>query len=509
MEILEERTLLASSPIRIAALGDSITDEYQFYAPYRTGAENWSEILATARASQITFGDFSTNTRGETRNQGYAQDWARSGATAQGPDVSGANTTFVQQYQGGFAPGLPGLLTQPGGVSNIDVVNILIGGNDYMRALENAAKNPTPENFATQFLLANAGIESAVETVVPLLQSANPNLHVIIDATPNISLTPVLKTVISILPPNDQTLITAAITAFAESLGKDLQTFAQNTPKTGFVDVDDLFQNFVANPVINGVYVNPNVGGPLATDLFVGDGFHPGTVAQALLANAIIGQIDKFFPNAVTPLSNQEIVNIANAAQPVTTATLTASAASAMAGQPMTFNVHVATFAAINSTSGQTTYPVPTGTVMFFDAANGNQLLGTATLDAQGSAALATSSLTTGIHNITVAYSGDSVYPPAAPRALQTLIGTPKQVQLFSFIVTLQQNLGLQVTPPQLDRWTRLLERGVPPQHLARYILRIVNLQTRFPRGPVGASSARSVHTVHVTGLAARRHGHG
>jgi hypothetical protein len=385
-------------------------------------------------------------------------------------------------------------------------VNILIGGNDYMRAIENAAKDPTPANFLQQFLLANAGIESAIETVVPLLQTANPNLHVIIDATPNITLTPVLKNVISILPPADQAQITQAITAFAETLGNELKQFAQSTPNTGFVDVDDLFQNFAANPVINGVYVNPNVGGPLATDLFVGDGFHPGTVAQALLANAIIGQIDKFFPNAITPLSNQEIVNIANAAQPVTAATLTASAASATAGQPITFNVHVATFPAIHSTSGQTTFPVPTGTVMFFDAANGNQLLGTATLDAQGSAALTTSSLTTGIHNISVAYSGDSVYPPAAPRSLQILIGTPKQVQLFSFIVTLQQNLGLQVTPPQLAFWTRLLERGVPPQHLARAILKVVNLQTHFPRGPVGASFVSGVHPVHTAALAQRRH---
>jgi lysophospholipase L1-like esterase len=503
---MEERTLLSlpAGPVRVATLGDSLTDEYQFYAPDRTAAENWTEILATARGSQVTLGDFTTATRGETRNQGDAQNWARSGATAQGPDVAGANTTFVEQYQGGFAPGLPGLLTQPGGVSNVDVVNILIGGNDYMRALENAAMNPTPSNFFTQFLTANAGIIGAIETVVPLLEAANPNLHVIIDATPNIDFTPVLENAIAFLPPADQTQITTALASFADSLGMQLQQFAQSTPNTGFIDVDDLFRNFSQNPVIGGVFVNPDVGGPLATDLFVGDGFHPGTVAQGLLANAIIGQIDKFFPGAVTPLSDQEILSIAQSAQPVTSATLTASAGSTAAGQPVTFHVQVATFPPINTTTGQSTFPTPTGTVSFFDAANGNQLLGTATLDTHGSASLTTSSLATGIHNITAAYSGDPVYPPAVPRSVQVLVGTPKQVQLFSFIVTLQQNLGLQVSPPQLAHWTRLLDRGVPPQHVARMILQRVSRQTQFPRNTAASTSAAQVHPASGTVLIPR-----
>jgi len=96
---LEERTMLS---ITIAALGDSLTDEYQFYAPYRTAAENWPEIISTLRSSQVDLGAFSATGagRGQTRNQGYAQDWALQGATAQGDDVVGYNATFVNQYRG-------------------------------------------------------------------------------------------------------------------------------------------------------------------------------------------------------------------------------------------------------------------------------------------------------------------------------------------------------------------------------------------------------------------------
>ena len=105
LEAMEDRTLLATSPIRIGSLGDSLTDEYQFYPPDRTAAQNWVEILSTLLPSQVSFGAFSTTSRGETRNQGYAQDWARSGATAVGLDVSGAGTTFANQYDGGDPAG--------------------------------------------------------------------------------------------------------------------------------------------------------------------------------------------------------------------------------------------------------------------------------------------------------------------------------------------------------------------------------------------------------------------
>ena len=145
IERMEDRTLLSAGPIRIGSLGDSLTDEYQFYPPHRPAASNWVETLSALRSTQVTFGDFSTTTRGETRNQGYAQNSARSGATAVGPDVAGAGTYFVNQYNGGDPALAPGLLIPPGGLSNVDVVTILIGGNDYEGAREWRQRGP-PSN---------------------------------------------------------------------------------------------------------------------------------------------------------------------------------------------------------------------------------------------------------------------------------------------------------------------------------------------------------------------------
>src|SRR3954467_5173300 len=64
----------------IGVLGDSYSDEYQFYPPDRSTAQNWVEILARARG--LNFGRYSAYSRGEPRNQGFEFNWARSDATS-------------------------------------------------------------------------------------------------------------------------------------------------------------------------------------------------------------------------------------------------------------------------------------------------------------------------------------------------------------------------------------------------------------------------------------------
>jgi hypothetical protein len=220
------------------------------------------------------------------------------------------------------------------------------------------------------------------------------------------------------------------------------------------------------------------------TDLFVGDLFHPGSIAQGLLANGFIGAFNTLLPGqAVTPLTDAEIVAFARSIQPVTTATLTASAPSALPGQPVTFTVQVATFPSFFSASNAGTFPVPTGTVSFIDAAAGNRLLGIATLDAQGRAQLQVDSLPEGAHTIIASYSGNTVYPAASPSSASVVVGSVQQVALIGLIQVYQERLGKQVTPPLLSKWTRLLERGMRPETIARTIYHRVGHQP-LPRPP-------------------------
>ena len=61
MEILEKRQFLAAAVEGVGVLGDSYTDEYQFYAPDRSTADNYVEQLAEDR--HLDFGRFTNSSR--------------------------------------------------------------------------------------------------------------------------------------------------------------------------------------------------------------------------------------------------------------------------------------------------------------------------------------------------------------------------------------------------------------------------------------------------------------
>src|SRR3954464_1330072 len=89
----------AESPGGIGVLGDSYSDEYQFYPPDRATARNWVEILAATRG--LNFGAFSRDGRGEPRNQGFEYNWARSDATTDDLIRTGQHTGLAAQVAGG------------------------------------------------------------------------------------------------------------------------------------------------------------------------------------------------------------------------------------------------------------------------------------------------------------------------------------------------------------------------------------------------------------------------
>ena len=102
----------------------------------------------------------------------------------------------------------------------------------------------------------------------------------------------------------------------------------------------------------------------------------------------------------------------------------------------------MATFPPFFSASNAGTFPVPTGTVSFIDAAAGNRLLGIATLDTLGRAQLQISSLPEGAHTIIASYSGNTVYPTSIPNSVSVIVGSPQQVALIGLIQVYQERLG-------------------------------------------------------------------
>jgi len=457
--------MLTATPLKIASLGDSLTDEYALYPPDRTAAQNWVQTLVSLRGGQngnpdqVDFGAFSSTSRGETRNQGYAQDWARSGATS---GVYHYETNFLKdpnltspynlkQELDGVAPkkGMYGLLNQPGGVSNLNVVTLLIGGNDFAdTAINGILHDETPRQVfgdlfgggkpgQPTFLTTNVmkPIKAAVNAIeAAAVKDNNPNLDIVLVTTPDVTLTPLVSNLLAGLPPSAG----GAFKFFLKAAATAIDTAEMNyvtklsNPHIASVDINALFNNFIQNEhaTIDGMQVDPNGAGPVASDLFVGDSFHPGTIAQGILAQKIAAQIDVWNPNAITPISDADIVSQALAVQPVTVATLTAPGG-ATQGSPvaLTLTVNPFTVKYPPVTPDQYPFPNPTGTVTFLDSYNGNNIvLGTApvissaSLGSDGVATFTTSTLPVGDNLITAVYNGDTVYPPTSPTQVQVTV---------------------------------------------------------------------------------------
>jgi len=148
--------------------------------------------------------------------------------------------------------------------------------------------------------------------------------------------------------------------------------------------------------------------------------FYDGNTAlgNATLTNGTASYSTTTLTVGTHPLTAQysgDTSNIAGGSQPPlneviqegnTTTVLTSSNANVTLGTPVTFTVTV---------TGAGGAPTPTGTVQINDAGNN---LGTATLNANGTASLTTSAMPPGVQTITAVYSGDSNNGPSQSAGL-------------------------------------------------------------------------------------------
>ena len=96
----------AGLPVGIGVLGDSYTDEYEFYPPDRPTGRNWVEILARDPPAELRPALHAR--RGEPRNQGFAFNWARRDAATEDMIRTGQLTGLAAQVsRGEVQPGIP------------------------------------------------------------------------------------------------------------------------------------------------------------------------------------------------------------------------------------------------------------------------------------------------------------------------------------------------------------------------------------------------------------------
>jgi lysophospholipase L1-like esterase len=280
----------AGFPDGIGVLGDSYSDEYQFYPPDRSTARNWVEILAATRG--LNFGRFSASSRGEPRNQGYEYNWARSDATTDDLIAAGQHSGLAAQVARG----------------EVELVFVFIGGNDFINAL----RSPDPAAALGEVLPRALGnYRVAVETVL----AASPDVELILATLPDIRDLPEFAEPIreGRIPRELADAFTAAVRRF----NSQIRSIAATERRVALIDLDLTAR---AANLVSKEYVS--VGGRRldrrrpANDLghfFLADLRHPGTLGQGMLARMFVEAVNAQFGTGIEPLGDREIFDLASA----------------------------------------------------------------------------------------------------------------------------------------------------------------------------------------------------
>lgn len=286
VETLDRRRLFAVTPathLGIGFLGDSYTDEYQFY-PIRDTAKNYVELLAQQRG--LNFGSFTTTDRGDARHQGYAFNWALSGATS---------SDMITQE-------LPGLVKQVHS-HDVRIVYMFIGGNDFNALLTSADPLATLSSLQST---VTANIEKAANAIL----AASGGAHVFIANLPDVSLLP-----------QGQAAEAAGVPAFAmnyldsaeHSINSAIASYAAAHSRVVVANLSGLFSSLLSKGsfTIDGHKISGTQDGDVATDAFLADDTHPGTILQAEMANLFIRTVDSALGLTIQTFSNKQILDSA------------------------------------------------------------------------------------------------------------------------------------------------------------------------------------------------------
>lgn len=278
----------------IGVLGDSYSDEYKFYTPDRSTARNWVEILHSLRG--VRFGPYSGKARPEPRDQGFAFDWARSGATS--------DTMVANQLSG---------LAAQAAANQVQYASIFIGGNDYLNFLFDVKSGAIPPSQipaglqqVTENAARNVGI--AVNTLL----AASPNLKIVLFTLPSVSLVPLAHELGA--TPQGQALLAATDQAVTAYNGL-LKQIAASSPRVAILDLAAVTSRITAGggaPISFGGatidFLNPRDN---YHSFFLGDYYHIGTVGQGIIADEFALTIDQAFGAQLFPPTPGEIVHYA------------------------------------------------------------------------------------------------------------------------------------------------------------------------------------------------------
>ncbi len=277
--------------------GDSLSKEYQveFPALYPKNpdawnARNWIEILDAHRNAWFDLGKFEVFD--DPRLIGHQYDWAFPGA--QTGEICGqlASRSWLDAY---WQSTLRSELK-----SNVTRVVIFAGGDDVLSYYGDIYNGKSPT-------LDINGTRDNLMWLVDYVRSVRTSLQIVLVAVPHLGCSPKIQASY----PTDS-LKTGRVTAALDSLNAQLAALAK-TRGIGFAGgVYDFTKSLISSDfVIGGVTIIKKADANARnTYAFSGDGFHPGTSAQARVAQIILDTFrSKWLSPAIPALTDSEILS--------------------------------------------------------------------------------------------------------------------------------------------------------------------------------------------------------
>ncbi len=299
----------AAAPLNFGAAGDSLTDEYSYWAPLvysSPTAQNWVDQLATLRPTEVNFGTYQqwdafngVHVLDGPRYTGYEYNYARLGATS---------TTLLSEGQH------TGVSSEP-----VDIVYIGIGTNNFIPFTDAAiatVDNYTPiYNGADPTPFINTLVsefEAALDQIAGPAGSPT-GVQVIVGTAGDWGDLPATIAA-GFTDPARRALVTAAVL-----LANAQMTAIARARGIPVIDLYGLLNLLAApDPLVVGDVTLLNGTAPSDNQLYetLPDGIHPGTVWQGLLANAVIRAANVGYDAGLTRISDQEILAVAGITDP-------------------------------------------------------------------------------------------------------------------------------------------------------------------------------------------------
>jgi lysophospholipase L1-like esterase len=300
--------IASATPIRILAVGDSMTEEYAFEVPFSAPASdpgnanmhNWPELLRFWRPAEATMGSYASSIPAYTdlRDAGSEWNFGIPGAT-----TSMWNDILLQSslpiYPLPTATQTAYYLTRNALISEIpsaEVVVIFLGGNDVKSSYGDLYSGNESASFYTDLITRLAFIHDFIRarTAVPIVICTAPNVGATYAVSVNY---------------NDPVHVALARSKI-DSLNQSIANLAAGKGAT-LVPIHTLTDRiFDDHPFqINGTEFQITPNDQNTPDrIFCRDGFHPATMAQALIANLILDGITRATGRPLTQFGNREIL---------------------------------------------------------------------------------------------------------------------------------------------------------------------------------------------------------